>query len=312
MRREMRYSISFMLSLHTSSTLLSALNSLDRTSAALDTSHTRLSTGYRINSAQDDAAGLQLASRLASQSSGMKVAMRNTQNAIAMLQTADSLLGEVGNILNRMSDMAIMAADDSFTDADRVALNDEYVILSEQALNIVNESSYAGKYLMRYVVAPPGPNGPGTMGSGPLTFQIGASAAETVTADFRPALGQLNSSLYYAVDQGRLDGYPVDGPGTELTSRAAASALVDKIAAASKDTSALRAQFGGLGNRLDSVYRNLSSMTGNTDAVHGRIMDVDFASETATMTANQMLAQTGMAMLKNSLSTLQLVKSLID
>lgn len=301
-----------MLSLHTSSSLLSALNSLDRTSAALDTSQTRLSTGYRINSAQDDAAGLQLASRLASQSSGMKVAMRNTQNAVAMLQTADSLLGEVGNILNRVSDLAIMAADDSVTDMDRVALNDEYLALSKQALNIVNESSYAGTYLMRYVVAPAGPNGPGTMGSGPLTFQIGASTAETVTEDFRPGLGRLNGSLYYAIDNGNLDGFPQDGPGTELTSRAAASALIDKIAAASKDVSALRAQFGGLGNRLDSVYRNLSNMTGNTDAVHGRIMDVDFASETATMTASQMLAQTGTAMLKNSVGTLQLVKSLID
>jgi flagellin len=275
-------------------------------------SQTRLSTGYRINSAQDDAAGLQMATRLAAQSSGMRVAMRNTQNAVSMLQTADSLLGEVGNILGRMSDLAITAADDSTTDDDRAALDAEYVTLSEQVYSIVNDSSYAGNYLMRYVVAPPGPNGPGTMGSGPLTFQIGASAAETVTEDFRPGLGRLNTSLYYAINNGNLNGQPFDGAGTELTSRASANALIGKIADASTDVSALRSHFGALGNRLDVVYRNLSNMTMNTDAVRGRIMDVDFASETAAMTANQMLAQAGTAMVKNSHSSLQLIKSLID
>jgi flagellin len=301
-----------MLSLHTNSSLLSALDGLDRTRSALAVSQTRLSTGYRINSAQDDAAGLQLATRLASQSSGMKVAMRNTQNAVSMLQTADSLLGEVGNILNRMSDLAITAADGSASDEDRLALNAEYEGLSEQVLGIVHESSYAGKYLMRYVVAPPGPDGPGTMGSGPLSFQIGASAEETLTVDFRPGLGRLNVSLYYAINNGHLFGQPFDGAGTELTSADSANLLIGKLADASKDVSALRSQFGAIGNRLDSVYSNLSNMTMNTDVVRGRIMDVDYASETATMTAKQMLAQTGTAMVKNSLSALQMIKSLLD
>jgi flagellin len=301
-----------MLSLHTNSSLLSALDGLDRTGSALAVSQTRLSTGYRINSAQDDAAGLQLATRLASQSSGMKVAMRNTQNAVSMLQTADSLLGEVGNILNRMSDLAIMAADGSVSDEDRIAMDGEYATLSEQVLSNLHNSSYAGKYLMRYVVAPPGPDGPGTMGSGPMSFQIGASAEETLTVDFRQGLGQLNVSLYYAINNGHLYGQPYDGPGTELTSAASANLLIDKLADALKDVSTLRSQFGATANRLDSVYSNLSTMTTNTDAVRGRIMDVDYANETATMTANQMLAQAGTAMIKNSLSALQLVKSLLE
>ena len=301
-----------MLSLHTNSSLLSALDGLDRTGSALAVSQTRLSTGYRINSAQDDAAGLQLATRLASQSSGMKVAMRNTQNAVSMLQTADSLLGEVGNILNRMSDLAIMAADGSVSDEDRVAMDAEYATLSEQVLSNMHNSSYAGKYLMRYVVAPPGPDGPGTMGSGPMSFQIGASAEETLTVDFRQGLGQLNVSLYYAINNGHLYGQPYDGPGTDLTSAASANLLIDKLADALKDVSTLRSQFGATANRLDSAYSNLSTMTTNTDAVRGRIMDVDYGSETATMTANQMLAQAGTAMIKNSLSALQLVKSLLE
>jgi flagellin len=301
-----------MLSLHTSSPLLSALNSLDRTQSALAVSQTRLSTGYRINSAQDDAAGLQLATRLAAQSSGMTVAMRNTQNAVSMLQTADSLLGKVGDILNRMSDLAITAADASASDDDRVALDNEYDALSEQVMSIVHESSYAGKYLMRYVVAPPGPNGPGTLGEGSLTFQIGASAEETINVDFRPGLGQLNVSLYYAINNGKLVNMPDDAAGTELTSADSANALIGKIADALDDVGALRSQFGAIANRLDSVCRNLSNMTTSADTVRGRIMDVDYASETATMTANQMLAQASTAMLKNTLNSLQLVKSLID
>lgn len=301
-----------MFSLHTSSASLAALNGLGKTMETLAISQTRLGTGYRVNSAMDDAAGLQLATRLNSQSSGMAVAMRNTQNAVAMLNTADSLLGEAGNILNRMSDLAITAADASATQADRDALHAEYVTLSEEIINIVHESSYGGKYLLRYVVAPPGPNGPGTMGSGPMTFQIGESAAETLTEDFRPGLGRLNSSLYYAIDNAQLVGNPADGPNTELTSSVSANALIDKLAEASADVSALRAQFGALGNRLDSTFRNLANVSSNTDAAHGRIMDVDYATETANMTAKQMLMQAGTAMVKQSTSTSQLIMSLIQ
>ena len=105
--------IQTMLSLHTNVASLSAQDSLGRTQTSLSTSMTRLSTGYRINSAMDDAAGLQIATRLKAQSSGMSVAMRNTQNSISMLQTADGALNEVNNILTRMKDLATQAADGS-------------------------------------------------------------------------------------------------------------------------------------------------------------------------------------------------------
>ena len=104
-----------MLSLHTNAASLSAQNSLSRTQSSLSTSMTRLSTGYRINSSMDDAAGLQIATRLKAQTSGMAVAMRNTQNSTSMLQTADGALGEVSNILVRMKDLATQAADASST-----------------------------------------------------------------------------------------------------------------------------------------------------------------------------------------------------
>ncbi|WP_229260141.1 flagellin N-terminal helical domain-containing protein [Duganella aquatilis] len=146
-----------MLSLRTSLASLSSQNALRRASSTLATSQTRLSTGYRVNSAMDDAAGLQLATRLSAQSSGMAVAMRNTQNGISMLQTADGMLDEVSNLLTRLGELAVQAADGSSTQADRDALHAEYVTQSKQIDQIINEGVYAGKYLMRYIVAPSGP-----------------------------------------------------------------------------------------------------------------------------------------------------------
>ncbi|WP_443094248.1 flagellin N-terminal helical domain-containing protein, partial [Pseudoduganella umbonata] len=108
-----------MLSLHTNNAALSAQNSLGRTQSTLSTSMTRLSTGFRINSASDDAAGLQIATRLKTQTSGMNVAMRNTQNSISMLQTAEGALSETTTILTRMKDLATQAADGSSTDKDQ-------------------------------------------------------------------------------------------------------------------------------------------------------------------------------------------------
>src|SRR5690242_8714403 len=115
-----------MLSLHTNAAALSAQNSITRTQSSLSTSMTRLSTGYRINSAMDDAAGLQIATRLKSQTSGMTVAMRNTQNSTSMLQTAEGSLEEVNNMLTRMKDLATQAADASSSAADKTAMQSEY------------------------------------------------------------------------------------------------------------------------------------------------------------------------------------------
>lgn len=301
-----------MLSLRTSVASLSSQNALRNASNALATSQTRLSTGYRVNSAMDDAAGLQLATRLDSQSSGMAVAMRNTQNGISMLQTADGMLDEVSNILTRLGEMAVQAADGSSSQADRDALHAEYVTQSKQIDQIINEGRYAGKYLMRYIVAPSGPDGPGTLGDSAITFQTGASAEETINIDFRPFLGRLNVSLYYAIDDENLFGYPIDGPGTELTSAESANALIGKIAEAQDDVGALRGQLGATSNRLNSVFRNLANVRNNTQAARGRIVDTDFATEAANATQEQMLTQSASAMLKQSNNLAQMVITLVQ
>ena len=159
-----------MLSLHTNAAALSAQNSITRTQSSLSTSMTRLSTGFRINSAMDDAAGLQIATRLKSQTSGMAVAMRNTQNSTSMLQTAEGALDEVNNMLTRMKDLATQAADASSGAADQTAMQAEYDALGKELSNVMKNTSFGGSKLLVG----------GTVGTGAMTFQIGASSSETM------------------------------------------------------------------------------------------------------------------------------------
>lgn len=298
-----------MLSLHTNASSLSSLNSLQKSGSKLAVAQTRIGTGYRVNSAMDDAAGLQIATRLQAQSSGMAVAMRNAQNSISMLQTGDALLGEIGTILTRMSDLAVQAADGSYNQADRNAMHEEYVSLSKEVSSIMNNGQYAGEALFRYVVPA---SDSGKLGSGPIRFQIGDSAAETIVEDFRNSLGDINGALYFSIDNGRLFGFPPDGPNTELSVQASASQMIGTLAQARDAVQSLRSRFGALGNRLQFAYDNLSNMRTNTQNAEGRIMDADYASEAATATKYQMLMQAGTAMLKQSSSLSQLVTSLVQ
>ena len=143
-----------MLSLHTNSAALSAQNSISKTQQSLSTSMTRLSTGFRINSAMDDAAGLQIATRLKAQTSGMAMAMRNTQNATSMIQTADGALGETVNILVRMKDLATQAADGSATGDDKKAMQAEFDTLTAELTNIVGNTSFGGAKLLTGKASP--------------------------------------------------------------------------------------------------------------------------------------------------------------
>jgi flagellin len=289
-----------MLSLHTNAAALSAQNSITRTQNSLSTSMTRLSTGYRINSAMDDAAGLQIATRLKTQTSGMGVAMRNTQNSISLMQTAEGALDETTNILNRMKDLATQAADGSSTAADQTAMQKEFNTLSDELSNIFSNTKFGGTALF---------NSAGGKLTTALTFQIGADSSETMTGDFTTELTQVGTDIVAAAT-----GFVTTGTGaaagTELT--ATANATIGTLTTAIDSVGALRSKLGAVSNRLDHVYNNLSNISTNTKNASGRIMDVDFASESATMTSSQMLLQAGTAMLKQTNSQSSLVLSLLQ
>jgi flagellin len=286
-----------MLSLHTNASALSAQNSLGNTQKALSTSMTRLSTGFRINSAADDAAGLQIATRLKAQTSGMAVAMRNTQNSVSMLQTADGAFDEVSNMLVRMKDLATQAADASSSAADKTAMQSEYDALGTEIYNVMSNTSFGGNKLLKS----------GTIAAS-MTFQIGASAAEKMTVDVSGSMTTLGTDLLTATKN-----YAAAAVlGTELTGAGTANTTITALDTVIGDVSTVRSALGAASNRLDHVYNNLSSMSTNTQAATGRIMDVDFASESASMTSKQMLMQAGTAMLKQSNSMSSMVMSLLQ
>ena len=298
-----------MLSLHTNNAALSAQNSLSRTQSSLSNSMTRLSTGFRINSAMDDAAGLQIATRLKAQTSGMAVAMRNTQNSISMLQTAEGALDEVTNILTRMKDLATQGADGSSSDADRTAMQSEYDALTDELTNIVGNTSFGGTSLLSSKAD--------SKLNAAVKFQIGASADETMTLDIGGAtkalgvmhtkLGAVNSTHTFGAD-----GTVGTGTGGALATATAANTSITSLTDAIDAVATVRSSLGAAANRLDHVYNNLSNISTNTANATGRIMDVDFATESAKMTSNQMLMQAGTAMLKQSNSMSSMVMSLLQ
>ncbi|MYN19011.1 Lateral flagellin [Duganella sp. BJB488] len=302
-----------MLSLHTNAAALSAQNSISRTQMSLSTSQTRLSTGFRVNSAMDDAAGLQIATRLKAQSSGMAMAMRNTQNSISMLQTAEGAFDEVTTMLTRMKDLATQAADASSTAKDQAALQSEFDALGSELNNVMKNTTFGGAKLM---------DG-GTL-SASMTFQIGATKAETMSIDLSAAMTTLTGagglggvSARYAAGGAAVGSEISDGTdGTASASNAAgqtaANATIDTISTAIDLVGGVRSSLGAAANRLDHVYNNLSNISTNTKAATGRIMDTDFASESSNMTSSQMLLQAGTAMLKQSNSTSSLVMSLLQ
>ena len=290
-----------MLSLHTNNAALSAQSSIAKTQSTLSTSMTRLSTGYRINSAMDDAAGLQIATRLKAQTSGMTVAMSNTQNSTSMLQTAMGAFNEVTNMLVRMKDLATQAADASSSANDKTAMQAEYNALGSELYNVMTNTTFGGTKLLG--------NGTGTTGtlSASMTFQIGADASEKMAVDLTTNMTSLSAALVSAT--ANFNATPAAG-ATELTS--AANATITLLSTAIDKVSTVNSALGAAANRLDHINNNLSNISSNTKAASGRIMDVDFATESSSMTASQMLLQAGTAMLKQSNSMSSMVMSLLQ
>ena len=283
-----------MLSLHTNIAALAAQNAAARAQSLLSTSMTRLSTGFRINSAMDDAAGLQIATRLRAQASGMTVAMRNTQNSTSMLQTAEGAFDEVSTMLIRMKDLATQAADASSGAKDKVAMQAEYDALGLELANVMKNTTYGGNKLLAG----------GTLASS-MTFQIGASQSETMVFDVSGKMAGVLASLGAASTN-----FGTPATGTELTG--SANATIALLETAIDDVGGVRSALGAAGNRLDHVHNNLSNMVTNTKAAIGRIMDVDYAAESANMTSAQMLLQASTAMLKQSQSMHKMILSLLQ
>ncbi|ENM5840513.1 lateral flagellin LafA [Vibrio mimicus] len=272
------------LSMHTNYASLVTQNTLNNTGNLLNTAMERLSTGYRINSAADDAAGLQISTRLESQTRGMKVAMRNAQDGISMMQTAEGAMDEMTNIIYRMKDLATQASNGSASKADKAALNKEYQQLNDELVNIKTSTNFGGQKLFDTT----------GFAAGPVNIQIGTKAGDLLSIDVSK---EIKDGISKTIgDAGK---YALGKIDTEQGAQAA----LTKLTGTTGDEGLLaqignvRSSFGANINRLDHTIVNLGNMVENTSAAKGRITDTDFAVETSNMTKNQLLMQAGTSVL---------------
>ena len=285
------------LSIHTNFASLTTQNQLNSTNKMLGTAMQRLGTGLRINSAADDAAGLQMATRLQAQSNGQKVGMRNAQDAVSMMQTAEGAMDEMTNIVQRMKDLATQGANGTTSAEDRLAMGTEMKELSAELKNISDNTKFGGQALI---------SDAGKFGAAAVTFQIGGSAAEKLNVDASANVQAVNA----AIDTAETDFANADVAATALASTAF-NAQITKMEGVLDAIGTTRSQFGANINRLEHTVNNLSNMKENTDMANGRIMDADFAQESTNMTKNQMLMQAGMSVLSNSNQMTGMVTSLL-
>lgn len=279
------------ISVHTNYASLVTQNTLQSTNSALTKSLERLSTGFRINSAADDAAGLQIANRLETQSRGMNVAMRNSQDAISMLQTAEGAMDEMTNIAYRMNDLALQSANGTNTSADRTAISAEFSALKSELSNIVNNTNFGGQKLLS--------SGGGAFEANTgIRFQIGSTVSEKLSANMSAKVSAVNTAIT------NLGTVGTAGAATAAVSALSSGGLIDALGSA-------RAEFGSYVNRLEHTITNLGNMTENVSTAKGRIMDTDFASESGMMSKQQMLMQSGASMLSASKMVPQLAMSLL-
>lgn len=266
---------------------LNAQRNLTSSQGSLGTTLQRLSSGLRVNSAKDDAAGLAIAERMNAQVRGMNVAIRNSSDAISLAQTAEGALGKIGDSLQRMRELAVQSANGTNTSGDRENLQLEFSQLQEEITRLADQTKFNGENVLNR----------GTTG---FTFQVGANSGETIkvtttavsASDISAAYGSATTTI----------------SGTDSTNAASALATIDKAIA---EVVKQRATFGAAQVRFESVVSNLQVASENQAAARGRIMDADFATETANLSRTQILQQAGTAMLAQANALPQNVLSLL-
>ncbi|MCA3080763.1 MAG: flagellin FliC, partial [Rhodocyclaceae bacterium] len=229
----------------------------------------RLSSGMRVNSAKDDAAGLAIAERMNTQVKGMNVAIRNASDAISLSQTAEGALGKVADTLQRMRELAVQSANATNSTGDRANLDAEYQALNDEVTRVLSGTTFNGAAVLNSAAT--------------LTFQVGANSGAT---------DQISISTTDLTTGAGVSAVTASA----ITTAAASLTAMDDIDDALTEISTARASFGAGQNRFESVIANLQVASENQAASRGRIVDADFAAETANLSRTQVLQQAGMAM----------------
>jgi Flagellin and related hook-associated proteins len=270
--------------INTNTAALRATNASAIANKMSSTAMERLSTGKRINSSKDDAAGLAISTSMTSQIKGMGQGIRNANDGISLAQTADGALSEVTNMLQRVRELAVQSSSGTYSDTDRAAMQSEVGALTEQIGDVLSQTKFNGNDLFS------------TTSGTDVTFDIqtGANSGETVT---------LTSTA--------IDGTNLDASALDVSSLSSAQTTLDNVDLALADVNSTRASLGAGQNRLDSVINNLTNNVTNLSDARSRIEDADYSSETTQMAKAQILSQASTAMLAQANQSTQNVLSLL-
>ncbi len=319
--------------INTNTSSMVARDAINRNDRAMSQAMERLSTGSRINSAKDDAAGLAIADRMSAQVSGLNMAVRNANDAISMLQTIEGATKEITNMLGRMRELAVQSASGTYTDTDRDALNLEFGALMDEITRIAQNTEWNGQAVLRGNVAVTAENNGSTDDVAEThTIQLGSSSGQTMaltintwvpttTADNSESV--VNAAL---TSDGGADAYGTAalyaGGGGAATAVSTTRIGIDTVAEAGiaitnldlaiNGAAAERAKYGSYMARLQHASDNLANISMNTSASLSQIADADYAVETTELARTQIISQASTAMLAQANQVKQTVLALLQ
>ncbi|TFF74468.1 flagellin [Aeromonas taiwanensis] len=285
------------LYINTNVSSLNAQRNMMNSTKSLDTSYTRLASGLRINSAKDDAAGLQISNRLTSQINGLDQGNRNANDGISLAQTAEGAMDEVTGMLQRMRTLAQQSANGSNSAKDREALQKEVDQLGAEINRISTATTFAGTKLLD-----------GSFGG---TFQVGADANQTISFSLSQAGGFSISGISTAAGGAAATVF-AGATSIDITAQSTAQAVLGAVDSMLEVVDGKRAELGAVQNRMESTIRNQANISENVSAARSRIRDADFAIETANMTKQNILQQAASSILSQANQRPQSALSLLQ
>lgn len=290
---------------NTNVTSLNTTNKLSKATHSLDTTYKRLSSGYRINSAKDDAAGLQISNRLTSQINGLKQGNRNANDGIALAQTAEGALDEVHTMLQRIRTLSVQSANGTNTTADRESIQGEVSQLCSEINRIACKTTFGKQEILSG-------KGKGLVGTGgKIAFQVGANAKDTTSVDLSSGftIAQLNTAAN--ANATLIQDADNRGKTFDVSTASSAQDVLAKIDSFIGYVDKKRGEFGAVQNRLESTISNQSNIAENESDARSRIRDTDYAEEAANLSQQNIIQQAATSMLTQANSRPQIALSLL-
>lgn len=290
---------------NTNVTSLNTTNKLSKATNSLDTTYKRLSSGYRINSAKDDSAGLQISDRLTSQINGLKQGNRNANDGIALAQTAEGALDEVHTMLQRIRTLSVQSANGTNTTADRASIQGEVSQLCSEINRIACKTTFGKQEILSGA-------GKGLVGTdGKIAFQVGANAKDTTSVNLSSGftIEQLNTAA--SASAALVTDADNRGKTFDVSTASSAQDVLAKIDSFIGYVDKKRGEFGAVQNRLESTISNQSNIAENESDARSRIRDTDYAEEAANLSQQNIIQQAATSMLTQANSRPQIALSLL-